>query len=266
MSGLTVSLIALTFLAGPYAPTRSNQFGAQRDDFSLDGAKGFVILPTRPAVDDSHPWVWYAPTFIGSLPDDSHEWMAKQLLAAGFAICGVDVGESYGGPNGTKTYSTFYRHVVKEYRLDRKACLLPQSRGGLMLLNWAVENPRKVQCIAGIYTVCNLESYPGIEKCAPAYNLKPATLKRKLSKHNPIDRTKSLARSKVPLLFIHGDSDKVVPIEQNAGELVNRCKNQGGVADIIVVQGKGHEVCNEFFQSRPFIDFILANGQRIRGK
>jgi len=240
---------------------QSEQFGATRFDFKVGAAKSFAILPTKTAPDGSKPWVWYAPTFIGALPDDSHAWMAKQLLEAGFAICGVEVGESYGSPKGTKTYSAFYRHVVKEYGLDRKSCLLPQSRGGLMLLNWAAANPKKVRCVAGIYTVCNLESWPGLDKCAPAYGMDAATLKRKLSKHNPIERTKPLARAKVPLLFIHGDSDKVVPIEQNAGELVKRCKAQGGIADIIVVPGKGHEVCNEFFQSGPFVDYILSKGQ-----
>jgi dipeptidyl aminopeptidase/acylaminoacyl peptidase len=244
------------------APTESTQFGARRLDFAVGEGKGFVILPAKSAADGSKPWVWYAPTFAGKLPDDSHTWMAKQLLDAGFAICGVDVGESFGSPAGRKLYSEFYGEVRKKFKLDRKPCLLAQSRGGLMLLNWAAENASRVRCIAGIYAVCNLESYPGVEKASAAYRMDAAELRARLAKNNPIDRVKPLAKAKVPMLFIHGDSDKVVPIEANAGEYVARCKTLGGIASVIVVPGKGHEVCPQFFESQPFVDFLLTRGQK----
>ncbi|MCC6794104.1 MAG: prolyl oligopeptidase family serine peptidase [Candidatus Hydrogenedentes bacterium] len=209
--------------------------------------------------------MWYAPTFIGQHPDDSHTWMATQLLERGFSICGVEVGESYGSPKGRARYSEFFNIVTTEFGLDRKACLLPQSRGGLMLLNWAAEHADQVQCIAGIYTVCNIESYPGVDKASGAYEMDPETLRAKLGEHNPIERVKPLADAKAPMLFIHGDSDTVVPIEKNAGEYVSRSKQMGGVASIIVVPGKGHEVCPEFFQSQPFTDFILSKGAKLPG-
>src|SRR5690349_14368938 len=72
----------------------SKQFDAKRLDFHVGDSRAFIVLPSVPSPDGSKPWVWYAPTFIGALPDDSHTWMAKQLLDVGFAICGVDVGES----------------------------------------------------------------------------------------------------------------------------------------------------------------------------
>ncbi len=228
---------------------------------SVDGHAGFVIQPTKPAAEGSKPWVWYAPTFIGQHPDESHSWMAKQLLDAGFAICGVEVGESYGSPAGRNVYTKFYVHVTTTLGLSPKPCLLAQSRGGLMLLNWAVENPSRVACIAGIYAVCNLESYPGVEKAGPAYEMDATALKSTLKEHNPIDRVKPLAEAKVPMLFIHGDSDTVVPIEVNSGELVKRCKELGGNANVIVVPGKGHEVCPEFFQSKEFVSFLLSQGK-----
>ena len=255
-------LIALcTWIGWAEPPAESTQFGTKRLDFDVAGAKGFIIPPTASAPDGSHPWVWYAPTFIGRHPDDSHTWMASQLLNAGFAICGIDVGESYGSPEGTAKYTSFYGHVVSTYGLDAKPCLLPQSRGGLMLLNWAIENPDNVQCIAGIYTVCNIESYPGVEKACGAYGMDATELAAQLDRYNPLNRTKPLADAKVPLLFIHGDSDTVVPIEKNAGEFVERSRSDGGVANLIVVPGKGHEVCPEFFQSEALIGFLLSQGR-----
>lgn len=237
------------------------QFDAKRLDFPVAEGRGFIIQPTQPATDGSHPWLWYAPTFIGQHPDDSHAWMAKQLLEAGFAICGIDVGESYGSPAGTGLYNAFYNHVRVHYGLDERPCLLPQSRGGLMLLNWAIENPKKVQCIAGIYTVCNIESYPGVEKACAAYGMSSDELTAQLGRYNPVRRVEVLADARIPLLFIHGDSDAVVPIEANAGKLVEECQHLGGDAHLIVVPGKGHEVCPEFFESDAMIAFLLSKGQ-----
>jgi pimeloyl-ACP methyl ester carboxylesterase len=248
--------------AQPADAVKSEQFGTVRWDFELGEAKGFVIPATAPADEGSNPWVWYAPTFIGRHPDDSHTWLAKRLLGAGFAIAGVDVGESFGSPAGTNAYAAFYGRVRKDFGLNPKPCLLAQSRGGLMLLNWASENPDRVQCIAGIYAVCNLESYPGLEKAAPAYGTDSATLRQELRRFNPIDRLKSLAEADVPLFFIHGDSDKTVPLEANAGELVARYRALGGPARLEVVAGKGHEVCPEFFESQALLEFLIGKGGR----
>lgn len=254
---------ALVFAAVAFAdpPVESEQYGTKRIDFTIASSRAFLIQPTKPANDGSRPWIWYAPTFIGGHPDPSHTWMAEQWLAAGFAIAGIEVGESYGSPEGTRKYGALYDHVTTTYELDPKPCLLPQSRGGLMLLNWAIENPKKVACIAGIYTVCDITSYPGIDRAAPAYDLSPERLKASLARYNPVERAEVFANAKIPMLFIHGNSDKVVPIEKNAGELVDRVNAANGNAKLIAVPGKGHEVCPEFFQSRELTDFVLARGQ-----
>lgn len=236
----------------------SVQFNAKRLDFRLGDALAFIIIPTKPTEGGKHPWLWYAPTFIGGHPDSSHTWMLEQLLAEGFFIGGVEVGESYGSPTGRAIYQTYYEHVTQTYGLSPRACLMPQSRGGLMLYNWAAEHPESVACIAGIYTVCNIESYPGVEKAAPAYGMSVEELRVRLAEHNPISRLESLAKAKVPIYHVHGDSDAVVPIELNAGELVNRYLALGGPGRIKIVPGKGHQVCDEFFKDSDLVRFILS--------
>ena len=140
-----------------------------------------------------------------------------------------------------------------------RSCLLPQSRGGLMLYNWAAENPTRVACIAGIYTVCDLRSYPGLERACGAYGLSAAELAGHLAEHNPIDRLSSLAKAGVPILHIHGDADKVVPLEKNSGELARRYHALGGQVRLIVIPGKGHQVCDEFFHCQELVDFVAAH-------
>lgn len=258
-----LNLVAIANIAAAQSLSETKQYGAKRLDFSVGEFDGFVVLPANDVLGESKPWVWYAPTFIGRYPNDALEWMARQLLDAGFAIAGIDVGESYGSPLGVRAYNDFYDHVVREFGLNPEACLLCQSRGGLMLLNWAIEFPDRVQCIAGIYSVCNLESYPGLDRACSAYGMTKDELRANLKSHNPIDRLKPLVDAAIPLLFIHGDSDTVVPIEDNAGKLIERIRMLNGHANLIVVPGKGHAEIAEFFQSEPLIAFLLHRGNPL---
>jgi len=244
----------------------SEQFGASREDFEVgkDRHRGFVIIPPGPAADGTRPWVWYAPTFVqpkGGLPDEEHAWIFERLLAKGLAIAGVDVGESYGSPAGRAAYAEFHDAIVAHYHLSPKACLLPQSRGGLMLYNWAAEHPDQVQCIGGIYTVCDQSSWPGLAVSSPAYGLTEQELRSHLAEHNPIDRLLPLVKAGVPILHIHGDADALVPLDRNAGELVRRYRELGGRARLIVIKGKGHEVCREFFENEALVAFFLSSGK-----
>ncbi len=246
--------------------TASTQHSTRREDFLVGAGKnkGFLLLPRREPAAGLRPWVWYAPTFVqpgGGLPDPSHTWMFEQWLTNGFAIGGVDVGESYGNPAGRAVYTEYYRAVVARYRLSPMACLLPQSRGGLMLYNWAAEHPEWVRCIGGIYTVCDPSSWPGLAKCCAAYGMSEAELAAHLRENNPIDRLEPLARARVPILHLHGDADTVVPLERNSGELARRYRALGGQMELVVIKGKGHEVCPEFFHNPALVEFFLRQAK-----
>ncbi|MDB5387285.1 MAG: Alpha/beta hydrolase family protein [Planctomycetaceae bacterium] len=255
---LPVLVLFLLFCVVPQRSVADQKYGHERTVFTLSGHQGFVIRPAKPAADGTKPWAWYAPTFINGYPNQSNEWLFKQLLDAGWTIAGMEVGESFGSPAGRKIYSEFYAHVVQEYGLNPKACLVPQSRGGLMLYNWAVEHPDQVQCIAGIYTVCDLRSYPGLKNAAPAYGLTEDELTNHLKEHNPIDRLEPLAKAKIPILHIHGDSDTVVPLDRNSQVVYDRYKALGGPMELLVIKGKGHAEIPEFFQSPEMLKFLLS--------
>ena len=183
--------------------------------------------------------------------------MVEQWLAEGIAFAGVDVGESYGSVAGRDAYTAFHERVVADLDLSKKACLLPQSRGGLMLLNWAAEHPECVECIAGIYPVCDLRSYPGLDMACDAYGLTGSQLAAELKDHNPVDRTAPPAKANVPVLLIHGDSDETVPLEQNSGEYARQYRRRGGRLDLVIVPGGGHTHAREFFRSQKLVDFVI---------
>ena len=129
---------SVSMAADPVVTPGNKSLPLSGEAFKLNGHDAFVILPQGARADT--PWVWYAPTLRG-LPGKHERWMFKRFLAAGVAIAGIDVGESYGSPKGRETYSAFYDYLVKTREFRDKPCLLARSRGGLMLYSWAVENP-----------------------------------------------------------------------------------------------------------------------------
>jgi len=193
----------------------------------VEGCKAFIEAAAKPS--RGKPWLWYAPTFIGQYPNASIEPMFQELLNAGIAIAGIDVGESYGSVEGTARYSAFYDEMVRR-GYSRKPVLVAQSRGGLMLYNWAVENPKRVTCIVGIYPVLDNRSYPG------------GKIADTLKDRNPILRLGSL---KVPAFHIHGDNDMLVPLAAKSGAMKKIYPN----LTLKIIPNRGHEEIVEYFRA-----------------
>jgi hypothetical protein len=236
----------------------SDAFGGRRIALTFNDRPAFLILPKGDAPATPPGWVWYAPTFKNQYPNARHAFLIERALKAGMGVAGIDVGESYGSPEGTRLYAGFHDAIVAKFKLSPKAVLLPQSRGGLMLYNWAALHPDQVARIAGIYTVCDLRSWPGLDKACGAYRLTADQLSKELAQHNPIDLLAPLAKAKVPILHLHGDKDTVVPLEKNSGELARRYGALGASMELVVVPGRGHEEVDEFFTSERFATFLTT--------
>lgn len=224
--------------------------------FSVAGHQAFVLQPDNAG--SSTPWVWYAPTRVGLTPNSATDWLFRNLLDRGIAIAGTDAGECYGSPAGRAVCNDFYTHAVDDACLASRVCLLAQSRGGLLLYNWAAENSEHVSGIAGIYTVCDLRSYPGLDAAAPAYGMTPQELHLQLSENNPIDRLVPLAQTGIDIFHIAGDSDAIVPLEDNSQVVHDRYTALGGQMTLVVIPGKGHEEIPPYFQSIELLNFLIA--------
>ena len=258
MVGMVTTMFCASEVKSQTPATPQKVLPIKGEVFSVDGGTAFLILPENRQPGIRTPWVWYAPTLNG-LPGKEETWMFQKFLDKGIAIAGIDVGESYGSPDGRAMFSSLYKELVENRGMAEQACLLARSRGGLMLYSWAAENPKSVACIAGIYPVCNLTSYPGLDRACGAYKLSSEDLAANLTTHNPIDRLASLAAAKVPIFHIHGDSDVVVPLEQNSSEVANRYKALGAEMTLKVVEGQGHNMWVGWFQDQQLIDFVIAH-------
>lgn len=258
----TVSIgLLTTAIAASSLTAQTKRLPLPGEVFTVAGHTAFLIEPPADArAKGPLPWVWYAPT-LPRLPGKAEKWMFERFLAAGIAIAGIDVGESYGSPDGSALYQAFYKELTQKRGYKKRPVLLARSRGGLMLYNWAAEHPESVAGIAGIYPVCNIASYPGVKRAAAAYELTAAKLEARLTEFNPIDRLAGLAKAKVPILHLQGDNDKTVPLEANSGELQKRYRVLGGPIEVAVIPKQGHNMWVGWFQSQKLTDFIIEHAR-----
>jgi len=232
-----------------------------REVFEIDGHKAFLYAAPKSATSPAaagKPWLWYAPTLNG-ISLVQRKLYFDALMQAGISIAGYDLGEVRGAPGSTAKFSLFYDEMIKR-GYSPKPILLGQSRGGLMMLSWAVKNHDKVRAFVGIYPVLNLTSWP-LKNSKPAtladFGLSEPEIVAKLSDFNPIDNLQGLLTSKVPMFVVHGDSDVVVPFDENSRLLQERY-TAGGSIQVKVIPGEGHKVSPSFFECQELVDFILA--------
>lgn len=273
-------LILLCALVATRLPLRADAddaftpAGASRIDVKVGAARGFLFKPTAHSASTDRPWLWYAPTLLslpnGPYPNASTHWLFSKLLAEGIWIAGVDVGESYGAPAGRSIYSEFYKDVTSKFHLSRRPCFLGQSRGGLMSFGWAEENPGDVRCIAGIYPLLSLASWPPRDsplftQAAAAYGYTSLPeFQKQLTQLSPISHIEPLAKAKIPIFILHGDSDHTVPMQENSQPFVAAYRTLGGAVELVVVPGKGHEEVDEYFKSDRLLEFLLNQLKNTR--
>jgi len=228
------------------------------EEFTVGQSKCFVLDGNSTAKEK--PWVWYAPT-LPRHPDPSHTWYIDKLIEQGISFAGCDQGEVRGSPASISRFSDFYNEMVSK-GYSQKPVLLGQSRGGLMMLSWAVKNPNKLAAYAGIYPVQNLRSWPmkrSLVATLRDFEVDEKTFGQMIDQHNPINHLDPLAEVNIPIFIVHGDSDKVVPLEENSGLVRDHYKKLGGEIELEVVTGAGHQVIDAFFKSKKIIEFIIKH-------
>lgn len=109
---LLVVAVAARAVGGASGQPEAKKLPLDGQMFQVEGQAAFLIMPKDPAPGVPTPWVWYAPT-LPRLPGPEERWMFEKFLAAGLAVAGVDVGESYGSPKGRAGFTALYRELTE---------------------------------------------------------------------------------------------------------------------------------------------------------
>lgn len=241
---------------------RSDYHGFDRFDFDADGIQAIVVSPKEVSPTSSLPWIWRAEFF------DHRPELDLALLARGFHLVYIEVGNTFGAPTAMAHWDTFYNLLTKRYRLSAKPVLEGLSRGGLYVYNWAARHPKHVSVLYGDNPVCDFKSWPGGKGAGPGsaddwkklqtdygFRSESAAMAYKL---NPIDNLAPLAKAHVPIIHCAADADEVVPYEENTAIVKKRYEAMGGRMEVIVKHGFKHHP-HGLDDPAPLVEFILAH-------
>lgn len=226
--------------------------------FVMDGLDLQVVRPWRASPD--HSWIIRA-RFFGHEPQ-----LDISLLERGFYLVYCDVADLYGSPEAVERWNSCYR-IMLTHGLQCKVALEGFSRGGLIIYNWAASNPEKVSCIYADAPVLDIKSWPGgkgkgkysqsdWQKCLESYGLETED-DLKGFKGSPMDNALILAKTGKPLLHVYGESDEVVPPEENTVPFAEKIRSSGGNIRLIAKSMAGHHPHSLNNPSR-ITEFILA--------
>ena len=233
--------------------------GYQQRDFPLNGSVATLVSPKKAL--PGKPWIW-RPQFFDAFPS-----VDIALLAEGYHVAYINLGNSFGAPIAMNAMDGFYAYLVQKEGLSQKPVLEGFSRGGLFALNWAARNPDKVAALYLDAPVCDFNSWPGgrgKSKCSPIdwkcclelYKLTEAEALN--SPLIPLNNLKAIAEAKIPIIAVAGDADDVVPMDENILILEKRYRELGGEIQVIVKPGVGHHP-HSLTDPTPVVKFLLQN-------
>ena len=251
-----------------------NKIRLERYSFDFQGYRGFdfnyqgiackIVMPEVPA--EGRPWIWRA-RFWGHEPQ-----LDLALLAQGYHVMYCDVANLYGNGEAVRRWNSFFSYIQK-LGFAPKAVLEGMSRGGLIIYNWAAENPDKVSCIYADAPVLNGTSWPGgkgaenrergagkgsavdWERFLNAYEIVGEDLKE-ARRVSPISKAKIIAEAGIPLIHVIGEADDVVPPSENTDPFAEEIKKYGGNIKVIRKPGIGHHP-HSLEDPGPIVGFIL---------
>ncbi|MBI5686743.1 MAG: prolyl oligopeptidase family serine peptidase [Verrucomicrobia bacterium] len=259
------ALLAGLLTAAELPGKKSLWNGFDRHDFVVDGRTGFVVAPKTAA--PGKPWSWRTE-FFGHEPQGD-----IALLGKGFHVAYYKVSDMYGAPQAIEWMRKFQDHVERQFGLAPRAVLEGFSRGGLYAFNYAATHPDKVAALYLDAPVLDIRSWPGgkgkgagskncWEQCLKIFNLTEETAKS--FKGSPLDRIEPVAKAKIPILSVCGETDKVVPFDENTAILAKRYRELGGEIEVICKPNCDHHPHSLKDPAR-IVNFILRHTPGMEG-
>ena len=232
--------------------------GYERLEDQYEGRQYLLLLPKEEAF--GKPWVWRAEFFGG------FDYVDMALVEKGWHVAYYKVSDMYGNPESIELMKKFHGFITKEYGLNQRADIFGFSRGGLYSVNYAAKYPEDISVVYLDAPVLDIRSWPagigiglGAQKCwaecKECYGLD--TVKSVVEFcDNPLDKVRTVAANKTPVVICAGDSDVDVPYCENGEIFAQKFRALGGDIMTIVKPGCDHHP-HSIQKPQPIVDFIM---------
>jgi len=168
-------------------------------------------------------------------------------------------------PDDTDIKAKFADYVSEKYGLKKKCVTVGMSCGGMQSIYFAAKYPEYVSVMYLDAPVVNLLSCPaglgkGHSKMLAEFEEHMGFGLEELLyfRNHPLDNFEPLIKNNIPVMLIAGDSDGVVPFDENGALLDKYYRENGGIIETIVKPGCDHHPhCLE--DNTPIIEFVMKH-------
>ena len=185
-----------------------------------------------------------------------------ELLKMGYHLFHIKTRTSFHMEEDTEIRAKLAEYVPEKYGLSNKCVVIGLSCGGMQGIYFASEYPQYVSCLYLDAPVVNLLSYPGaigksVNTDMKAYEkVKGMDIIKLMSYRNhPLDRIPDLVQNRIPIVLVSGDSDTIVPFDEN-GMLIKEAYESAGLPIKTIIKKDGDHHPHGLDDCAPIIELI----------
>ena len=237
--------------------TQSEWFGFKRLDFGFQGRNAILICPDQP--DPAGRWL-LKTEYFGAFPAFEIE-----MLKRGYHVAHVSNITRWHVEEDTHARAEFCRFLAAECGLYDKCVPVGMSCGGMQAVYFASVYPELVSVLYLDAPVMNYLSCPAAVGRADAPMLAEFTRHKGMTvsellnyRDHPVDRLPKLLEYGVPTALVCGDSDTVVPYEEN-GKILSEAYRKTDIPFFEVLKAGCDHHPHGLEDQTPLIAFVEAN-------
>lgn len=180
--------------------------------------------------------------YFGAFPE-----LQNEMVKRGYTLIFVENRNRWGTPDQIEDQYEFIKYASGELNISDKVTTIGMSCGGMMSVLLAAKHPDAIEALYIDAPVMNFLSCPARLGNSPDVseemwqefeNAWHMTKSQLLTfRGHPIDCIDTLIENKVKIYMAYGDSDKVVPYEEN-GIVLEKKYREAGLESILYVDKK----------------------------
>ena len=228
--------------------------GFECEEFEFEGRKAVIVFPES----KTDKWL-FKTEYFGAFPD-----FEIDMLKRGYHVAHVDnITRWNRQPEDTDVKARFAEFISEKYGLRKQCVTVGMSCGGMQSVYFAAKYPEYVAAMYLDAPVINLLSCPaGLGKAhSEMFDEFKKAMEMDLTgllsyRNHPLDNFGPLLENDIPVMLIAGDSDDVVPYDENGALLEKYYNEHGGKIEVIIKAGCNHHP-HGLEDNTPIIDFVL---------
>lgn len=226
-----------------------------RENIKLNGRNALICHPEKPC----GKWALKTEYF------DAFPGVQDILLSMGYYVAHIENKTRWYHPSDTQARAELAAYMSERFGVSKKCVIIGMSCGGMQGIYFASKYPNLVSCMYLDAPVVNLLSCPaglgkgGKDLFQEFYSHTKMGVSELLGYRNhPLDHLPALVKHNIPVILVSGDSDTVVPYDEN-GKYINDIYVENNCTIKTIIKKGGDHHPHSLSDNSPIIDFILEH-------